>query len=114
MIRKAFHWFLLRQRGRKMHNNYAFSNSFCQLGIVNIVNFLPVGEPSVWSEMGVRAFDPSLLSQSISSVLEDGPTFAQPHSSISKVQSPDSPAAVCGAPESKHKDFHLSAKQKTG
>lgn len=59
---------------------------------------VPVGDPSVWSEIGVLALEPSLLSQSISSVLEAGPTFAQPHSSISKVQSPDNPAAVWGAP----------------
>lgn len=63
-----------------------------------IATFLPVGDPKVWSEIGVLALDPNLLSQSISSDLEAGPTLAQPHSSISKVQSPDKPAAVCGAP----------------
>lgn len=53
----------------------------------------------MWSEIGVLALEPSLLSQSISSDLEDGPTFAHPHSSISNVQSPDSPDAVWGAPK---------------
>lgn len=62
------------------------------------LNDLPVGAPKVWSEIGVRALDPRRRSQSISSDLEAGLTLAQPHSSISKVQSPETPAAVCGAP----------------
>jgi len=49
--------------------------------------------------MGVRAFWPSRRSQSISSVRAEAPTFDQPHSSTSNVQSPELPAAVCGAPE---------------
>ena len=60
--------------------------------------YVPVGEPKVWSAMGVLAFCPKRLSQSISSVRAEAPTFIQPHSSTSKVQSPEVPAAVCGAP----------------
>jgi len=67
----------------------------------------PCGVPTVWSAIGVLAFCPILRSQSISSVRADAPMFVHPHSSISKVQSPEWPAAVCGAPINVvHKNYY--------